>query len=119
MSVVGVWAILRSLIAQAIDLPSSLFFETSDNNLFSVKMNDQKFWFDLDLPWNRETVRERPDIMILGDRHLNVSRFRIGHSFDKDLTCSIGIDPMSYIYEDIDDQLVAYAFSQYWVGPTI
>ena len=63
--------------------------------------------------------RVRSDVVHLGGRDVKISRFPRGHSHDKDLRNAIGIDPMSFVYEDSDDQQVAYTFSQYWTGTVI
>ena len=60
--------------------------------------------------------RARADVEYLGGRDLKISRFPRGHSHDKDMRHFVGIDPMSFVLETPEDQVAAYAFSQFWVG---
>ncbi len=61
-------------------------------------------------------ARARADVEYLGGRDLIISRFPRGHSHDKDMRHFVGIDPMSFVLQTPEDQMAAYAFSQFWVG---
>ena len=63
-----------------------------------------------------KTTPTRADIEYLGNRDLKISRFSRGYSHDRDMRHFVGIDPMSFVMETEEDQMAAYAFSQFWVG---
>ena len=60
--------------------------------------------------------RIRSDVEYLRCRDLKVSRFFLEYSYDKNPWNCIGIDSMSFVMDDPEDQMVAYSFSRYWVG---
>lgn len=74
--------------------------------------------FDFLDPWSPhfEMERGRADIAVLGERRLTLSNLENRCALDSSTPVYVGFDPLSRVYENENDQMVAYAFSHACLG---